>query len=161
MKKKSILLYVSFMLGISSITFGQQSTSGYILFGKNRDANVVCTQQGICKLQQAYEPEYLEAKFIVTKKAESEEYQISIVVNLDSIRVKQPEQYPLFYNTNEPYIIRDKWVIPKWLLTAWGFESSKNRNLTVPAGFSFGVPPPAGEGGFIDLKIDKLIKIIE
>ncbi len=139
----------------------QKSTSGYILFGKNKtEGDVVCSQQGICKLQQIEEAGMIPVTFTAMPLNDSStEFNITMSFNLNTQHQIQPNQDTFFTNRSEPYTISDKFTFPAWLITELGFDRSKNRFIVLNAPFSLGVPSSPNSEGNITLMLAENLTI--
>ncbi len=163
MKHLSIAAIFICLLSVSNQGKSQKSTSGYILFGKNKtEASVVCSQSGICKLQQLFDPEYIPVTFTAMPlNTDSSDFSITMTVNLSTLAEKQPQQDSLFRDKTNPYVITDNFSLPAWLITGLGFDRAKNKFITLPAPISLGIPSSPNAEGNITLTLTDRLSIVK
>lgn len=161
MKLRQIVLFTILLIGYSYNSFSQTSTAGYVLFGKNKSEQIAaCSDQGICKLQQMADNEFIPVTFYAMPLSQgSNQYKITMSFSIDSLREKQPHEMKFFENATLPFMVSDKFVFPKWVIAGLGFNTTRNKFVTIQAPFSMGIPTEPDAEGKITLTFGDRITI--
>lgn len=64
-----------------------------------------------------------------------------------------------FESATTPFMVSDKFVFPKWVIAGLGFNTAKNKFVTVQAPFSLGIPSAPDAEGNITLSFGDRITI--